>query len=123
MATDRSYTSNNPLKKLKKNVYIDGRRTSISFESYIWEQLERLSHEESLTVDQLFSTIEASRPDDMNISSVIRYLILKVLAMRERGSLETVDELNEAESPFPSPLYNVLASLKTDVDQLKNTAK
>ena len=67
MASDQSYTSHNPMKKLKKNVYIDGRRTSMSFESYIWEQLERLGHEESLTVDELFSTIEASRPDDLNI--------------------------------------------------------
>ena len=121
MAPDQSYLSSNPMKKLKKNIYIDGRRTSISFEGYIWEQLERLGHEERLTSDELFSTIEASRPDDLNISSVIRYLVLKILAMREHAGLETIEELHEQNSPFPSPFYNVLASLKEDAVYIKDT--
>ncbi|MCE2517529.1 MAG: ribbon-helix-helix domain-containing protein, partial [Alphaproteobacteria bacterium] len=58
------YINRNPLKKIKKNVYIEGRRTSMSFEDYIWEQLERLGHEENMTVDEICTEIERARPNN-----------------------------------------------------------
>lgn len=112
------YVNGNPLKKIKKNVYIDGRRTSMSFEGYIWEQLERLGHEENLTVDQLCSEIERSRPDHLNISSVIRYLVLKICDMRDGAAASMTCEMNETAPAFPSALHTVLAAINLHAEDI-----
>ncbi len=125
MTTERSYINQSPLIKVKKNVYLDGRRTSIYLESYIWEQLERLSREESLTMDELCTAIETSRPDHFSISAVIRYVTLKVSAMRERkrvlsSDAEPNNELNEAAVSFPSALHTILANINNTSEDTAN---
>lgn len=102
----------NPVKKVKKNIYIDGRRTSISLEGYVWEQLERLGHEENITVDDIFTEIEHSRPSTMTVTAVIRFLIMQIYTIRENNATTSEMSMHEDDAIFPSPLYQALASIK-----------
>jgi predicted DNA-binding ribbon-helix-helix protein len=111
MNTQINITNGNPLKKIKRNIYIQGRRTSMSFERYIWEQLDRLSREENMTVDQVFSEIESIRPQHLNISTVIRYIVVTISNMRESPASGNIFEMNEPPQHFPSALYTVLAKM------------
>ncbi len=125
MTTERRNINQSPLIKVKKNVYLGGRRTSIHLESYVWEQLDRLSREASLTMDELCTAIEISRPDHFNISAVIRYVTLQVSVMRERkrwlsSDTEQNNELNEAAVSFPSALRTILADINNASEDTAN---
>ena len=42
--------SHNPMHREKRNVYINGKRTSLSIEAYIWAEIDHLSASESITI-------------------------------------------------------------------------
>lgn len=106
---------NFPLKREKRNVYIGGRRTTLSFECYVWEALDELGRYESQTVDAICSAIVANYQGDENISTVIRYLVLEATRIRVAAEMQTLggQELHENVMPFPSPLYAAMAKLNT----------
>ena len=118
MSKKIDYTNRNPLRKIKKNIYIKGRRTSMSFEDYVWEQLEHLGHQENMTVDEICTEIELRRPEDLNISTVIRYLTVTISTMRETQSADVGFELNETARSFPSALHTVLADVDRYADEI-----
>lgn len=106
----------NPFKKEKKNIRIQGRRTSMSFEAYIWEQLDRLVKEEGIDLDEICSEIDKNRPKNLNLSTVIRYVVLTIAMMRESTPAGGGFEMRQDIAPFPSLLHTVLAN----ISQLKN---
>ncbi|XDZ65441.1 ribbon-helix-helix domain-containing protein [Alphaproteobacteria bacterium LSUCC0684] len=107
--------SNFPLKREKRNVYIGGRRTTLSFEIYVWEALEELSRYESQSVDAICSEIVDNYRGDENISTVIRYLALEATRIRVMAELQALSggDFHENVMPFPSPLYAAMAKLNT----------
>ena len=103
----------NPLRREKRNVYINGKRTSLSIETYIWAELDRISVEENLTIDDLCSKIDECRNKKINLSAVIRFLTLQVnAASRHKHHGETIDSLAEPPMAFPSPFYVALESIR-----------
>jgi len=104
---------NFPLKREKRNVYIGNRRTTLSFEYYVWEALEETSRYESQSIDMICSEIVANYTGRENISTVIRYLVLEATRLRMEAEIEARQKggLQENSIPFPSPLYAALAKL------------
>jgi predicted DNA-binding ribbon-helix-helix protein len=102
-----------PLRREKRNVYIGDRRTTLSFECYVWEALEELGRYESQSVDEICSQIVANYRGDENITTVIRYLVLEATRMRVMAEMQVWrgDDLHESVMPFPSPLYAAMAKL------------
>jgi len=117
-------SSNFPLRREKRNVYIGDRRTTLSFECYVWEALEELGRYESQSVDEICSQIVANYRGDENISTVIRYLVLEATRMRVMAEMQVWrgDDLHENVMPFPSPLYAAMAKLNLP-HQLNTDAK
>ena len=106
---------NFPLRREKRNVYIGGRRTTLSFEHYVWESLDALGRYESQTIDEICSEIVAHYHGDENISTIIRYLVLEATRIRIMAEMQALsgDDLHENVMPFPSPLYAAMAKLNS----------
>ena len=105
-----------PLQKMKRNVYIGKKRTTLAFEAYIWKLLDQIAAQESMTIDELCTEIDKSYNGDETISTVLRYLGQEMPRLRK--SLEKNDDstfadtqLREEVSHFPSILYQVLDNL------------
>jgi predicted DNA-binding ribbon-helix-helix protein len=111
----RGTPSSFPLLREKRNVYIGNRRTTLSFEWYVWEALEELGRYESQSVDEICSQIVANYRGGENISTVIRYLVLEATRMRVMAEMQAWrgDDLHENVMPFPSPLYAAMAKLNS----------
>ncbi|MFY9601092.1 MAG: ribbon-helix-helix domain-containing protein [Pseudolabrys sp.] len=60
---------------IKRSVYIDGRKTSVSLENEFWNALREISRHRSLTTSALIATI-ASGGYGHNLSSAIRVFVL-----------------------------------------------
>ena len=104
-----------PLMREKRNVYIGKNRTSLSFEIYVWENIDRIAREENLSVDDICSKVEVFRTEKCTLSTLIRFIVHEVTENRtddDEDEDNEVQTLNESGRPFPSPLYSALAKLK-----------
>ena len=109
---DNNSKSKNPLARMKRNVYIGQNRTSLSFEKYVWENIDRIAREENLTVDEICSKIDGLRPKDHNLSTLIRFLVHEVTDLRPDITADNKLDLAETAHPFPSPLYVALNKIQ-----------
>ena len=60
---------------VRRNVTIQGHRTSMSLESAIWEALEEICERENMTFNQLCSLIERYRESSSRTSAVRTFLV------------------------------------------------
>jgi predicted DNA-binding ribbon-helix-helix protein len=60
---------------IKRSVYINGHKTSISLEDDFWDSLKEIAHQQNETVYQLIARIDTERKF-ANLSSVIRLFVL-----------------------------------------------
>ncbi len=67
----------------KRSVTIRGHRTSISLEQPFFEELEKEAARRNLPLAALITEIDASRPQQVNLSSAIRLFILAQLLRRQ----------------------------------------
>ena len=109
--------SHNPMHREKRNVYINGKRTSLSIEAYIWAEIDLLSAHENITIDEFCSKIDEYRDKRFSLPSVIRYI--SVLINTNRGNPYMVDiqgtvqgEMAETPMTFPSPFYMALEKIR-----------
>ena len=101
-----------PVTKIKRNVTIDTRRTTLMLEQEIWNILDELAREEGLTIDELCQKIYLAHQGDESISSVIR--IVAVLACRVLSAETNTQNPHELQSPqmlFPSRFHQALGRL------------
>jgi predicted DNA-binding ribbon-helix-helix protein len=101
-----------PVTKIKRNVTIDKRRTTLMLEQEIWNILDELAREEGLTLDELCQKIYLAHQGDESISSVIR--IIAVLACRVLSPETKQQNPLELQSPqmlFPSRFHQALGKL------------
>lgn len=105
-------TSPTPVTKVKRNVTINKRRTTLMLEQEIWNILDELTREEGLTLDELCQKIYLAHQGDESISSAIR--IVAVLACRVITPETTSHHPHELQSPqmlFPSRFHQALGRL------------
>ena len=60
---------------IKRSVYINGHKTSISLEDAFWNSLQEIAHQRNETVSQLVAKIDKKRKF-ANLSSVLRVFVL-----------------------------------------------
>jgi predicted DNA-binding ribbon-helix-helix protein len=63
---------------VKRSVFIDGHRTSLSLEPEFWDELKRLAAARSMSLAALIVSIDRSRGRD-NLSSAVRVYVLNTL--------------------------------------------
>ena len=101
----------NPITKLKRNLTIDQRRTTLMLEQEIWTILDELAREEGLTLDELCNKIHHFHDGSESISSVLR--IIAVLACRINPANTSPHDQNfhQTQMEFPSRLHQALSRL------------
>ena len=109
--------SHNPMHREKRNVYINGKRTSLSIEAYIWAEIDQLSARENITIDEFCSKIDEYRDKRFSLPSVIRYISVLINANRSGapvGAIQGASHGEMAETPmtFPSPFYMALEKIR-----------
>lgn len=100
------------LARQKRNIYIGKNRTSLSFEQYVWDNIDRIAREENLSVDDICSKIDALRKNDHTLSTLIRYIVHEVTDLRPDITANGLYDMTETTHPFPSPLYVALEKIK-----------
>ena len=74
--------------RVRRNVTVSGRRTSVSLEVAMWEALRELCDRERLTAAELFTLVDLKR-DDASLASALRIFALtyfRLLAGGWRGA-------------------------------------
>ena len=113
--------SHNPMHREKRNVYINGKRTSLSIEAYIWSEIDQLSARENITIDEFCSKVDDYRDKRFSLPSVIRYISVLINTHRGNPATEPSQEAihgaiqgEMAETPltFPSPFYMALEKIR-----------
>jgi predicted DNA-binding ribbon-helix-helix protein len=61
---------------IKRSIYIDGHKTSVSLEDAFWNALREIAHERGETVSHLIEGINVDRQFD-NLSSALRVFVLE----------------------------------------------
>lgn len=72
---------------IKRSVYIDGRKTSISLEDEFWEALREIADQSKLGLSKLVGQIDHDR-NNINLSSAIRVFVFRhfrALAKKKPG--------------------------------------
>ena len=70
--------------RLRRNVTIDGRRTSISLEGHVWEGLIDICRREAIGIDTLCTAVDRHRIRSSMSSSLRVYLLLYFRGLAER---------------------------------------
>jgi len=65
-----------------RSISVAGRRTTVRLEEAYWDELRRMAAEKRMSITQIVTAIDATRP--RNLSSAIRVFILRDI----RASLE-----------------------------------
>lgn len=74
----------NPYLK-KRSLQLSGHRTSVALEQEFWNVLEQIAHTHNQSLSQIVSDIDASRPPDHPLSSVLRLMVLQFLIDQHKG--------------------------------------
>ncbi len=71
---------NDPMKRVNRNVYIEGRRTSVTMEQIFWHALDDMARAEGTTVlalvQRLHARNSAARAMDLNLTSMLRVAVM-----------------------------------------------
>lgn len=72
---------------VSRNVTVDGRRTSIRLEPYMWDALSHIQEREAVSVHRLCTWIDARKPSHGSLTAAIRVFLLAYyrLAATEKG--------------------------------------
>jgi predicted DNA-binding ribbon-helix-helix protein len=70
---------------IARSVIINGHKTSVTLEKPFWDECRRISDSQGLTLDELFSMIDAER-EHGNLSSAIRLYVLAEVRSAARKS-------------------------------------
>jgi predicted DNA-binding ribbon-helix-helix protein len=62
---------------VRRTVFLDGRKTSVSLEEPFWSALQEIAAERKLTRSMLVSSIARDRGDPHNLSSALRTFVLE----------------------------------------------
>lgn len=77
--------------RLRRNVTIDGRRTSISLEGHFWDGLLEICRREAIGIDALCTAIDRHRVRSSMSSSLRVYLLLYYRGLAERLAARPAD--------------------------------
>jgi predicted DNA-binding ribbon-helix-helix protein len=76
---------------IKRSLFLDGRKTSVSVEDNFWEALKEIAARREMTLSGLISEINAQRQHG-NLSSAIRLFVLE--HYRERSAAKAGSEIH-----------------------------
>jgi predicted DNA-binding ribbon-helix-helix protein len=82
---------NLPFNTIKRyNIYINGKRTSVTLEPKSWEVIKSIAAYEKISVDDLCELISSRRGTSSNMSSAIRVFLISYLDVYfKRGTEKT----------------------------------
>ena len=70
-------------RRLKRNVRIGDRRTTIVLEAYVWESIDSMLHREGVSIDEFCNRVEATRLQSSMASSA-RLVVLTYYRLLEQ---------------------------------------
>ena len=70
---------------VKRSIFIDGHRTSVSLEDAFWQSLKEIASERDMTRSEFIAAINSERQHG-NLSSVIRLFVLDFYRQQIPGS-------------------------------------
>jgi predicted DNA-binding ribbon-helix-helix protein len=70
---------------IKRSIFLDGRKTSVSLENAFWNELKEIAYSRRVTVSGLVRGIEATRKQS-NLSSAIRVFVLEHLQNKDQSA-------------------------------------
>jgi len=106
-------TTVHPMEREKRNIYINGKRTSLLLETYIWRELDKLSLDENISLDEICTSIDQCRDPNFNLTTVIRYLTMKIHMIEDQSHQHSRQkEMAETPMVFPSAFYVALESIR-----------
>ena len=97
-----------PHHREKRNIQLDGRRTTIVLEPYMWESVDDLLHREQIDINQLCRTIDRAR-NHSSLASSTRQVVLTYFRILQRLSAppfwdnRPTTGLSEPAAPTPTP--------------------
>jgi predicted DNA-binding ribbon-helix-helix protein len=94
--------------RLRKNVMIGDRRTSVSLEDQVWDGLTEICRREEVSIDTLCTEIEARRVGS-SMSSALRVFLMTYFRMLMEGMEDGIMNgkatgLSESRAFYPSAL-------------------
>ena len=81
--------NNEPPRVLRRNVRIDGRRTTVKMETQMWDALEQICAETDASVDSICSALAAMPQARTNLTSLLRLFILDYFRDRAARTADT----------------------------------
>jgi predicted DNA-binding ribbon-helix-helix protein len=88
--------------RVRRNVTVSGRRTSVSLEVAMWEALRELCERERLTPAELFTLVDQKR-DEASLASALR--IFALTYFRLLAGWRAADKSARAASQPHSPIF------------------
>lgn len=115
-----THYSANPIERKKRNLYINGKQTSLSLETYLWQALDHIALQEGMTIDDICSKINEHTDSGINLTTAIRFMAHKTISLREQLLVPHHHQtdpdkgqiLAEDIMPFPSPFFTALESIQ-----------
>jgi predicted DNA-binding ribbon-helix-helix protein len=69
---------------LKRSIFLDGHKTSVSLEDAFWSDLKDIASSQGVTLSELVGAIDATRQQN-NLSSAIRLFVLSTSKKRKQA--------------------------------------
>ena len=67
-----------------RNIFLNGRRTSLRIEMPVWDGLDEIARREGMSINELCTHIDCNRPERSLTASVRVYVLTYFRAMAER---------------------------------------
>ena len=105
-----------PQVRVKRNVVINGARTTVNLEQLFWEAVDQLASEEGVTVDEICAQIARANKGGggENLASAIRVVCMmacQMQAQHDRAAAGDKTELRSPQAVFPSRFHHALSRI------------
>ena len=67
-----------------RNVYVEGRRTSMRLEPPMWDALSEIAAANNCSVSDICAAVEIARPETSGLSSALRVFVMEYFRQRHK---------------------------------------
>ena len=111
-----------PLHRVKRNIVIGEKRTTVVLEQLFWSTVEQLAREEGVSASDICAQIDTADDGGENLSSAIRVVCMlacRLQSQHDHAQANDGDELHSPAVMFPSRFHQALSYLNAWQDQQK----
>ena len=119
---DNSHMLQNPKHRVKQNIVLDDKRTTLVLEQLFWDVIGQLAREEGVSVHDICAQIDKTNGAGENLSAAIRVVCMLSCHLQYRYDLSQSgnrDELRTSRAMFPSRFHQALSRISTDQQKKK----